>query len=461
MVHLSKKFSVIILAAGKGTRMCSDLPKVLHPVAGKPMLAHVLETARQLSPEAIYTVISHGSEQVKQVLADIHTEETEPPCHWVMQPEPLGTGHAVLQAIPLVHSEFVLVLYGDVPLLREETLRELMQTTPPESLGLLYTQIPDPTGLGRLLRNDSNQVIGIVEEKDATSAQRAIREIAVGTYWGPQKALANWLSQILPHNAQQEYYLPDIVPFAAKISAVNAVRVPEPIDTLGINDKQQLAMVERVYQQRQIERWMRAGVTVMDPARVDIRGEVTFGKNVTLDVNVILEGRVTIGDGCMIGPHTWIKDSNLHADVQVGSHCSIDGAILEAGAMVGPFARIRPGTMVGPHAKVGNFVELKKTHLGAKSKVNHLSYVGDTTVGEDVNIGAGTITCNYDGVHKHKTVIEDRAFIGSNTALVAPIVIGADALVGAGSVLTRDAPAGQLTLSRSPQKTVPRKKKVE
>ena len=445
---MTQPLHVIILAAGAGKRMKSALPKVLQPIAGRPMLAHVIETARQLQPEAIHVVYGHGGEAVRQAFAD------QPDLRWAEQSQQLGTGHAVLQAMPEVpDAATVLVLYGDVPLIRGETLRHLLSQ--PGRLAVLVAEVADPTGYGRIVRNAEGKVGAIVEQKDATDEQRSIRTINTGIITAESTALRRWLSQLSNANAQGEYYLTDIFAAAASdYTPAEMAFVQDPQDAEGANDPWQLAQLERAWQLREVRALCAQGARVLDPSRLDIRGTVTVGSDVQIDVNVILEGRVVLGDGVSIGAFTRLKDVTLAAGTVVKPHCDLDGVISEGAAEIGPFARLRPGTVLAEGSHVGNFVETKKVVLGAGSKANHLTYLGDAVIGSKVNIGAGTITCNYDGVNKSQTTIGDRAFIGSNSSLVAPVVIGEGATVAAGSVITRGAPADKLTVARARQETI-------
>ncbi len=445
---MTQPLHVIILAAGAGKRMKSALPKVLQPIAGRPMLAHVIDTARQLQPEAIHVVYGHGGEAVRQAFAD------QPDLRWAEQGQQLGTGHAVLQAMPEVpDAATVLVLYGDVPLIRAETLRHLLSQ--PGRLAVLVAEVADPTGYGRIVRNAEGKVGAIVEQKDASDEQRSIRTINTGIITAESTALRRWLSQLSNANAQGEYYLTDIFAAAASdYTPAEMAFVQEPQDAEGANDPWQLAQLERAWQMREVRALCAQGARVLDPARLDIRGTVTVGSDVQIDVNVILEGRVVLGDGVSIGAFTRLKDVTLAAGTVVKPHCDLDGVVSEGAADIGPFARLRPGTVLAEGSHVGNFVETKKVVLGAGSKANHLTYLGDAVIGSKVNIGAGTITCNYDGVNKSQTTIGDRAFIGSNSSLVAPVVIGEGATVAAGSVITRGAPADKLTVARARQETI-------
>ncbi|MGE0370308.1 MAG: bifunctional UDP-N-acetylglucosamine diphosphorylase/glucosamine-1-phosphate N-acetyltransferase GlmU [Gammaproteobacteria bacterium] len=439
---------VIILAAGGGTRMRSDLPKVLHPLGGIPLLEHVVTTAFSLNPERVHIVYGHGGGQVRARLKEIHVD-------WVEQSEQLGTGHAVQQVIPaLAGEDTVLVLYGDVPLIEARTLQRLLAAAGRGDLALITAQLEDPAGYGRIVRDEAGNVLRIIEDRDASEEQRAIREINTGFLAARGGALRRWLAGLENGNAQGEFYLTDVIARAvAEGSAVHTVspRVNEEI--LGVNNRLQLAALERCYQRRQADRLMLQGVTLTDPDRFDLRGELSAGRDVVIDAGVVLTGRVALGDGVFIGPYSVIRDARIGAGTRVESHCVIDHADIGPDCRIGPFARLRPETEIGSGAHIGNFVEVKKSSIGAGSKVNHLSYIGDTTIGREVNVGAGTITCNYDGANKHRTEIGDRAFIGSDTQLVAPVKIGAGATIGAGSTITRDAPPEELTLSRSRQET--------
>lgn len=448
---MTTPISILILAAGQGTRMRSSLPKVLQPLAGRPLLSHVLDTARALDPHRLVVVYGHGGDRVREAFpaADIR---------WVHQAQQRGTGHAVQVALPETDADDrVLILYGDVPLVRAETVRRLLvQLDEGADLVVLTAALKSPTGYGRILRDDRGRVQRIVEEKDASDSERRINEVNTGIMAARSRDFARWLSQVTNDNAQGEFYLTDCVSLAnAEGKRIEATVGHEAIELMGVNDKRQLAEQERAYQRREAERLMVEGVTVIDPARLDIRGEVRAGRDVTLDVNVILQGRVTLGEGAHIGAGCVIVDSEIGPGAHILPHTVIEGAVIGAHASVGPFARIRPGTHTDRNAKIGNFVEVKNAKVGEGSKINHLSYVGDSELGRDVNIGAGTITCNYDGANKHKTVIGDRAFIGSNTALVAPLTVGADATIGAGTTLNKDAPPGELTVARAKAITIP------
>ncbi len=445
----ARPLCVAILAAGLGKRMRSALPKVLHPLAGRPLLAHVIDTARELSAGAIQVVHGHGGERVTEQLADAQVG-------WVEQAEQLGTGHALMQAMPAIADEAsVLVLYGDVPLTRAETLRALVTAAGDDGVALLTAELEDPSGYGRILRAADGGVTGIVEQKDASPAELAIAEINTGMLCAPAARLRAWLARLGNDNAQGEYYLTDVIAMAVAEGVAVASVQPRSVDEiLGANDRRQLAALERIYQRREAERLMDEGVTLLDPARFDVRGRVRAGRDVTIDVNVVLEGDVQLGDGVHIGANCVLRDVQVGEGSVIHPNTLIERAVVGRRCQLGPFARIRPDSVLDEGARVGNFVELKKTHLGAGSKVNHLAYVGDTTIGRAVNVGAGTITCNYDGVNKHRTVIGDGAFIGSDTQLVAPVTVGENAVIGAGSTITRDAPAGELTVSRARQITV-------
>ena len=440
---------VVILAAGQGTRMRSALPKVLHPVAGKPMLEHVIDSARALLPDGIHVVIGHGAERVRETLdgADLN---------WVLQTEQLGTGHAVAQALPHIRgADQLLVLYGDVPLIRLETLRALVDQAGSNSLGLLTVLMQDPTGYGRIIRDQSGRVQAIVEQKDASAEQLQINEGNTGIMVLPGSRAAEWLSSLSNNNAQGEYYLTDVVALAvASAVPVEVAQAADELEVMGANNRQQLAVLERGWQRREAERLMVQGASLADPARLDVRGEVTIGRDISIDVNVVLEGRVVIEDNVVIGPHCVIRDSVIKSGTVIKAFSHLEGAEVCEDCDVGPYARLRPGTVLHRGAKVGNFVETKKTVVGEGAKINHLSYVGDAEVGQGANIGAGTITCNYDGVNKFVTRIGDGAFIGSNTSLVAPVTIGNQATTAAGSTITQDVPDAQLGVARGRQRNV-------
>lgn len=441
--------SIVILAAGQGTRMRSDLPKVLHPLGGRPLLSHVIDTARQFTGARLHVVIGHGADMVKSQFAD-------PDINWVIQAEQLGTGHAVQQAMPAIDDgDDVLVMYGDVPLITQETLAPLCAVASRGFLGLLTAELVDPTGYGRILHHADGSISGIVEEKDASDNERTIDEINTGFMAAPAARLRRWLAELNNNNSQGEYYLTDIVARAVSDgTGVRGIAAGNVDEVLGINDRIQLAAQERCYRLRCAESCMREGVTLIDPGRFDLRGTLQAGRDVVVDVNVVLDGDISIGNRAYIGPNTQMRDVKIGDDVVILGNCVIEEAVIGNGARIGPFARVRPETRLADDARIGNFVEIKKSDVGRGSKINHLSYIGDTEVGSGVNIGAGTITCNYDGANKHRTSIGDNAFIGSDTQLVAPVKVGAGATIGAGSTITRDAPQDELTLSRSDQQTI-------
>ena len=441
--------TVVILAAGQGKRMASDLPKVLQPLAGRPLLAHVVATARALKPEAIHVVYGHGGERVREAFAG---EEIR----WALQAEQKGTGHALMQAMPGVpDGHALLVLYGDVPLMRAETLGGLVARAGPATLALLSARLADPAGYGRVIRDGAGRVVRIVEEKDANREERAIDEINTGVLAAPAAKLRAWLGALKADNAQGEYYLTDCIGAAVRDGcAIDAVVADTPSEVLGVNDKLQLAEAEAAHRRSRAAELMRAGVTVVDPARLDLRGEVSCGRDVVLDVNVILEGKVRLGDRVKIGPNCLLRDCEIGDDSEVIANCYLEGLAAGARCVIGPFARVRRGTRLADGAHLGNFVEVKNSTLGAGSKANHLTYLGDSTIGSHVNVGAGTVTCNYDGANKHRTEIGDGAFIGSGAMLVAPVTVGKDATIGAGSTITKPAPAGKLTVERSRQVTI-------
>ena len=445
---MSAPLHVVVLAAGEGKRMKSALPKVLQKVAGRPMLAHAIDAARALSPQGIHVVYGHGGEAVRAAFED------QPDLQWAEQAQQLGTGHAVQQAMPGVPDDArVLVLYGDVPLITAHSLQRLLDA--PGRLAVLAADLPDPTGYGRILRDPEGRVAAIVEQKDADEDQRRIRLVNTGVIAADSTALKRWLEHLGNDNAQGEYYLTDVFAAAAdEYAAAEIVVVADPLETEGANDPWQLARLERAFQLRQVRVLCTDGARVADPARIDIRGTVRVGRDVEIDVDVVFEGDVELGDGVRIGPFCRIKDSTLAAGTEVRAHCDLDGACSEGAVHIGPYARLRPGTVLADGAHIGNFVETKNATVGVGSKANHLTYLGDAVVGAGVNIGAGTITCNYDGANKFTTTIEDKAFIGSNSALVAPVTIGEGATIGAGSVIGRNAPAGQLTVARARQVTL-------
>jgi len=442
--------SVVILAAGQGTRMRSALPKVLHKLGGVPLLQHVIRTARQLDPEGIHVVYGHGGEQVREVLAGENVD-------WVLQDRQLGTGHAVELAMSRVSdADTVLVLYGDVPLIRAATLSGLIEKARHDALAVLTAVLDEPHGYGRMLRDSSGKLVGIVEQKDASAAQLKIREINTGFVAAPAVRLRSWLGQLDHDNAQGEYYLTDIVACAAAEGvAVETANAADPFEILGVNDRAQLSVLERVYQRNQAQRLMRNGATVADPARLDVRGDLQTGSDCELDVNVVFEGDVRLGDRVRVGPNCVIRNATISDDVEILANCVIEECAIGSGSRIGPFARIRPESELAEQVHIGNFVEIKKSRIAAGSKINHLSYIGDTRMGSGVNVGAGTIVCNYDGANKHLTEIGNDVFIGSDTQLVAPVKVGDGATIGAGSTITREVPPGELTLSRCPQQTRP------
>ncbi len=442
--------SVVILAAGQGKRMKSDLPKVLQPVAGRTLLKHVIDAARELSASDIHVVYGHGGERVREALAAENVT-------WALQAEQLGTGHAVQQAMPAVPDDhLVLILFGDVPLVQAATMQRLVEAAAGgEALGVLSVRMQDPTGYGRIVRDRAGTVARIVEHKDANQKERAIDEVNTGLMAASAKRMREWLAQLRNDNAQGEYYLTDVVVLAAKAGLkVNVLPADSEDEVLGVNDKVQLAEVESIYRRRRATELMLQGVTLVDPARFDARGPVTAGRDVHIDVNVVLEGKVSFGNRVRIGPNVVIRDSEIGDDAEIHANCVLDRAKVGARAVVGPYARLRPDAVLHEEVHVGNFVEVKKSELHRGAKANHLTYLGDATIGEKVNVGAGTITCNYDGANKWRTEIGAGAFIGSGSMLVAPVKIGAGATIGAGSTITKDAPDDKLTLERSKQLTL-------
>lgn len=432
--------------------MNSALPKVLQPLAGRPLLGHVLGAARALEPAAVHVVYGHGGEQVRTALG-AELAVVAPRSSWVLQAEQKGTGHAMQQALPVLQDdEIVLVLYGDVPLVQPETLRELVALAGPKSLGLLTVELTDPTGYGRIVRDARGKVLRIVEQKDANARERRIREGNTGIMAAPVKRLRGWLGKLRNANAQGEYYLTDIIAMAVKDKVkVAPLAAPTVAEVLGINDRIQLAEAECALQHSRARALMVAGATLADPARIDVRGEVVVGRDVFIDINAVFEGRVVLGDGVIVGPGCVLRDCEIAAGVRLNAYCVIEGATVGAGAIIGPFARLRPGAALGPDVHIGNFVEIKNSTMGAGSKANHLAYVGDASVGPRANIGAGTIVANYDGANKHHTAIGADAHTGSNSVLVAPVSVGDGATVGAGSTITKDVPAGTLAVARGKQ----------
>lgn len=439
--------NIIILAAGKGTRMYSNLPKVLHKLAGKPLVQHVLDCAQLLNPQKICVVYGHGGESVPQALASSEAL-------YVLQEPQLGTGHAVQQAMPLLADDSqTLVLYGDVPLIQQKTLHQMQQMG--VGLTVLTVNLLNPTGYGRIVRNGQGDVVSIVEEKDATSEQREIIEVNTGIMLAPTQYLRNWLAKLGNDNAQGEYYLTDIVGMAvADGVTVHTVQPANEWEIHGINSKTQLAVLERTWQQVEAARLMAQGVTLADPARVDIRGKLVCGRDVEIDVGCIFEGEVVLGNNVQVGAYCIIRNTTLADGTQIAAFSHIDSSIVGTDCRIGPYARLRPGSKLHDDVHVGNFVEIKNSEIAQSSKANHLSYIGDSTIGRRVNIGAGTITCNYDGAYKHRTIIGDDVFIGSDTQLVAPVTVSNGSTIGAGSTITRDTPAGELTLSRSRQVSI-------
>jgi bifunctional UDP-N-acetylglucosamine pyrophosphorylase/glucosamine-1-phosphate N-acetyltransferase len=438
--------SIVILAAGQGKRMRSDLPKVLQPLAGQPILGHVVATAKALDAAAIYVVYGHGGEQVKARMA-------EEPVQWALQAQQLGTGHAVAQAMPAIPDDHqILILFGDVPLVRKETLEALVRESNDRAISVLTVVASDPTGYGRIVRDGAGNVVRIVEQKDANTKERAINEINTGLLAVPAGSLRKWLAALKNDNAQGEYYLTDVIVMAVREGLkVNAVVAAAETEVLGVNNKVQLAFLEGALRRDRAFDLMQRGVTLADPARIDVRGAVEVGRDVFIDVNVVMVGKVSLGDRVRIGPNCYLKDCRIDADTEVHPNCVIDQAQVGARNVIGPFARLRPDTVLHEEVHIGNFVEIKKSEIGAGSKANHLTYVGDAVIGSKVNVGAGTITVNYDGVNKWRTEIGDNAFVGSGSMLIAPLKIGPGANTGAGSTITKDVPAGKLTLARARQ----------
>jgi bifunctional UDP-N-acetylglucosamine pyrophosphorylase/glucosamine-1-phosphate N-acetyltransferase len=446
---MAAPLSIVILAAGAGKRMHSGLPKVLQPLAGAPLLAHVLELAAALEPAATYVVYGHGGERVRDYFGQSAAQ-------WCRQAEQRGTGHAVLQALPSIpDTHRVLVLYGDVPLLRVETVRTLIASAGARELALLTTRLADPAGYGRLVRGPRRALRSIVEEQQASARQRRIREINTGVLLAPAALLKEFLPRLKPHAPHGEFYLTDLIQLAVRARRrVVTVEAVDAGEVLGVNDKQQLAAAESEYRRRRAMALMAQGVTLIDPARIDLRGPITVGRDVLLDVNVVIDGPVQLADGVRIGPHCVLSHCSIGEGTLLHAHCVVEHAQIGAACEIGPFSRLRPQARLARGVHLGNFVEVKNSRIGEGSKINHLSYVGDSEVGSGVNVGAGTITCNYDGASKWVTQIGDRAFIGSGSMLVAPVKIGDGATIGAGSTITEDAPAGKLTVARSRQITI-------
>ncbi|SMC21266.1 bifunctional UDP-N-acetylglucosamine pyrophosphorylase / Glucosamine-1-phosphate N-acetyltransferase [Andreprevotia lacus DSM 23236] len=446
---MSSTLNVVVLAAGQGKRMYSSLPKVLHPIAGKPLLGHVLDTARQLGAGKLVVVHGHGGEQVQAAFAG------QPDLAWAHQAQQLGTGHALAQAMPHVGGDVTLMLYGDVPLTRLATLQQLLDASAGGKLGILTDILDDATGYGRIVRDAAGAVQAIVEQKDCTPEQAAIREMNTGILALPTARLAGWLGELKNDNAQGEYYATDLIALAVRDGVpVATVHPKDHWEAEGINNKLQLAVLERIHQREQANALLAAGVGLLDPARFDLRGTLSHGKDVVIDVNCVFEGKVALGNNVQIGANCVLKDVTIADGVVIHPFCHLEDAQVGPGALIGPYARLRPGAELAADVHIGNFVEVKKSTIGTGSKVNHLTYIGDTTMGSGVNVGAGTITANYDGVNKFRTVIEDGVRIGSNNVLVAPVTIGTEATTGAGSVISKDAPAGKLTLARAKQVTL-------
>ena len=451
------KLDVVILAAGKGTRMNSNLPKVLHQIGGRSMLEHVVLAAEKLEDSCLHIVVGYGGDLIKQHFAAVADASS---LNWATQEPQLGTGHAVQQTLPQLSSDnkdnLVLVLYGDVPLIKSETLQKLLRQANSETLSLITLITENPSGLGRIIRDEDNAIIAIVEENDASAEQKEIKEINSGIMAIPTIKLARWLGELENRNAQGEYYLTDIVALAAKEKCnIKAQVIEDEFEVQGVNDKSQLAGIERHYQMNKVDDLLRSGVTLRDPARVDIRGELTTGNDVEIDINAIFEGEVTLGNDVVVGANVIIKDSVIGEGSKILQGTNIDGAIIGKCVSVGPYARIRTGTVLKDNVKVGNFVETKNAIIGRGSKANHLAYIGDAELGENVNIGAGTVVCNYDGINKHKTTIGDNVFVGSNSVLVAPVELADNAFIAAGSTINCDVPAGNLAVGRGKQRNIP------
>lgn len=445
---MTKPLSVVILAAGKGTRMYSDLPKVLHPVAGKPMVKHVIDTAKQLNARQINLIYGHGADLLKEKLAD-------EPVNWVFQAEQLGTGHAMQQAAPFfADDENIMMLYGDTPLIQQSTLERLIAQKPENGIALLTVKLENPTGYGRIIR-ENGSVVAIVEQKDASAEQLKIQEINTGVMVASGASFKKWLGNLNNNNAQGEYYITDVIAMANEDGfQVQAVQADEFMEVEGVNNRLQLAALERFYQKKQAEKLLLAGVTLIDPSRFDVRGTVEHGKDVSIDVNVILEGNVKLGNNVKIGAGCVLKNVTVGDNVEIKPYSVLEDAVIGEKSAIGPFSRLRPGTQLAEGAHVGNFVEIKNAQVGKGSKVNHLTYVGDAEVGSNVNIGAGVITCNYDGANKFKTIIGDDVFVGSDSQLVAPVEIANGATIGAGSTITKNVAEGELVITRVAQKHI-------
>lgn len=444
------KINVVVLAAGAGKRMHSSLPKVLHEIAGRSLLQHVVDTAQSIRPEKICIVIGHGAAQVKESL-------TSAEISWVNQAQQLGTGHALLQALPHLDADGItLVLYGDVPLISQNTLEEMIHASAGKYVTLLTATFTDPFGYGRIVRDPAtSKILAIVEQKDATQKQQKICEINTGIMLIPNSLLHSWLPQLNNNNLQKEYYLTDIIDFAVRDGLdIKSIEAEKKWEVLGVNSKLQLADLERIYQKNCALNLMEKGVRLLDPARIDIRGELQCGSDVSIDINCIFEGSVTLGNSVQIGAHCILRNVMIADGAIIQPFCMIEGAEIGETCKIGPYARIRPGTRLENQVRIGNFVEVKNSQIGRSSKANHLSYIGDSTIGHNVNIGAGTITCNYDGANKYRTIIEDDVFIGSDTQLIAPVKIAKGSTIGAGSTITKETPENQLTLSRSKQVTI-------
>jgi bifunctional UDP-N-acetylglucosamine pyrophosphorylase/glucosamine-1-phosphate N-acetyltransferase len=436
------ELNVVVLAAGQGTRMKSSLPKVLHPIGAKPMLAHVIQTAFSLNPKQLTIVVGHESGRIRATCAD-------PRITWVEQPQQKGTGDAVGKALPQIKpDQRVLILYGDVPLITAQTLHQLLQQTPPDAIGMITVDMASPHGLGRIIRNSNGDIQRIVEERDASESERKIHEVNTGIFVFPATFLSAAIPQLQNNNKQGEYYLTDLIEMAVRDRMpINSIRPNQYYEIQGVNDRSQQAMLEKVYQSHQALLLMNQGVQIIDPMRFDLRGTISTQEDVSIDINVVLQGHNVLEKGCRIDANCILIDCEIGEGAHILANSYLEKAKIGRGAVVGPFARVRPGTVLGANAKIGNFVEVKNTQIGAQSKINHLSYIGDAIIGNEVNIGAGTITCNYDGVNKHQTIIEDGAHIGSDTQLVAPVRVGQNATIGAGTTLCKDAPPHQLTLS--------------